>query len=238
VIDAARQRPTVFLVVALLAVLAAALSWQTAPSLARASRGACVTAAGNDAQHGGACAESARSTRDARAKVRRHHKKPGTRSKKKNGRTQHSSLAPNAASAPQPVSCEDGSTPARGAEGAYECADGSEPSCAHGIEPVSRGGAPPLCPVSTPPAAGSDRSEASCADGSTPTPSASGGYSCEDDSTPECEDGSHPTSAEQGSPPACFVPAGSSSAQAADGEEGDGFEEVADDSSARVAITS
>lgn len=234
---AAVGRPSVALLFTLLACAAATLSWRAAPSLARGSRGACVPSRSAGAHGTRACIGSARATR-AHGNVKRHHRKSVVYSKKKR-KTRHVASGTVPAPAPQPAICEGGSTPSRGATGAYECSGGAEPSCANGVEPVSRGDGQPLCPVSPAPGTGAEWSEASCDDGSAPTPTGTGAYSCEDGSAPECEDGFSPTLADEGSMLACPAPSAPPAGGMTSGEgESEGVGADGERSSVRVVISS
>jgi hypothetical protein len=167
------------------------------------------TAAARAKQHVHAC-PARHSMARAHTKAKAHHAKHNHSKKKKKAK-----VKPKSTHTPAPVlrpaTCEDGTTPKPTGEGEYTCGDGSEPVCANGAEPTAKhGGARLLCPAKP----GSEFSEASCEDGSSPEHVAAGSpFSCEDGSQPSCEDGSQPKLSDDGSMLACLTsgPAGSSS---------------------------
>jgi hypothetical protein len=232
-----RPAPLRFALSALLATAIAILLCGFAASLAEASHGACAAAAGHTTHTAHACAAHHGSTHK-RHKVKRHHKR--NRSIKKNGKAKNGSTT-SVAPAQEPASCADGSAPTRAADGSYACLDGAEPECSNGSEPIlAPRRAQLLCPAAS---SGVEWSEASCDDGSAPTPTGNGGYACEDGSPPECEDGSAPVAPDEGSQPACIEADsnGSSGAPAPDQaeEEAESLgEDSADGSSTRVATAS
>jgi hypothetical protein len=126
---------------------------------------------------------------------------------------------PTGAASLTPAICEDGSEPARQANGSRACADGSEALCEDGSRPTRTGAAGvPLCPIATTAAAtGASECEdgtatpcssttegptetgpAGCEDGSAATPTGSGTYSCRPDVAPSCLEGYSPTFATDG----------------------------------------
>lgn len=214
---ATTSRPTFLRLLLALALCAVAiLAWRAAPTLAHGSHAACVSPKGRGAWHTHTCAKATR-TKRAHGKAKRHHGQSSSKSKKK-GKAQHGSTTHTAAPVLAPAICEDGSTPARGAEG-YECADGGEPECPSGAAPVAHGSRL-LCPLAAAPP-GEEWSEAVCEDGSAPASTSTGGYACEDGSAPVCEDGPAPSAAAEGSTLACLVPSSSSSAPGPASEEGE-----------------
>jgi hypothetical protein len=231
----ARSRPILLVLPALLAGAIAMLLCGPAATLAKTPRRACASAAKRSAADERACVAHHGSTHK-RHKGERHRKKH--RAAKKNDNAKRGSTTV-AVPAQEPASCDDGTSPARAADGAYACGDGSEPECANGSEPIL---APRrselLCPAAS---SGVEWSEASCDDGSAPTPASAGGYACEDGSTPECEDGSTPLAPDEGSQPTCIESDSTGSAAspvpAASEAEAEGAEDV-DASSARVASAS
>ncbi len=237
VLGNALNRPARLLPLALLACLAALFAGRAVPALAHGSHAACVSATGAGAHKTRACAGSSRS-RSSHAKVKGHHKSSSIHSKKKKTKKRRVVVTHVPAPAPQPATCEDGSTPKLGAEGVFTCADGGEATCANGAQPTPHAGRP-VCPIAATPGAATEWSEASCDDESTPTP-AGGGYSCDDGSAPVCEDGSPPTLIAEGSMLACLVPvASSASTGPTPAEEAEGAaEDSAFASSARVASAS
>jgi hypothetical protein len=64
--------------------------------------------------------------------TKHHGKRPHTRKSAKHRRTPHSRHTHTV----QAARCEDGSTPSADEEGAYSCADGSEPECENGAAPT------------------------------------------------------------------------------------------------------
>jgi hypothetical protein len=105
-----------------------------------------------------------------------------------------------------PATCEDGSSPARGVEGVYECADG-EPACANGAEPVTIGAGRPLCPAAS--AVRDAPDEPGCEAAVAPSRE-SASYSCEEGVDRGCdEDGSSSVSGDEEEPPPCSGAPGS-----------------------------
>jgi hypothetical protein len=189
--------------VALLLVALAVLCAQPSRSLAKSTSNCSSSAAARAKQHVRACAGSKRSVH-AHAKVKGHHAKHN-HSKKKKGKAKRKST--HAPAALRPATCEDGTTPARDAEGEYTCGDGSDPICAAGAEPVLTH-ARLLCPV--PSSAGTEFSEPNCEDGSSPKRSEDTGvYACEDGSRATCENGTQPVLSDDGSMLVCLAHSGS-----------------------------
>ena len=120
---------------------------------------AAATARGSHARRG--CTQTAASRHRRHATVKhscaRPHTRPAARRHAAHGH--HGGAATPALTAAR---CEDGSLPARAAEGSFECSDGSEPACEDGSEPSRRSASgAPMCVQSTETQEGE-----TCADGS------------------------------------------------------------------------
>jgi hypothetical protein len=225
---------------ALLAAVVVLLLCGTRSAFARSphSASSCASASEHVTHSGHACV-ARRGQAHKRHKAKRHHAKQ--RKAKQGAKSQHGTLT-STVPAQEPATCEDGTTPARSADGSYACGDGAEPECANGSEPIA---APRheqlLCPAAS---SGVEWSEAICQDGSTPTQTDGASYLCEDGSTPECEDGSKPISPDEGSPPACLEAlandsSGTGSAEPAEEAEAESSaEDLADSPSTHAASAS
>jgi hypothetical protein len=187
-----------------------------ASGTARVSPARCASRATHATARPRACAQR---LRRAHAKSKNHRAKRVTAKRK---RFKRRAAGPSPAAKGLLATCPDGSTPALADEG-FSCADGSEPVCANGAEPApSRGGSAPACPAT--PGGEVQWSEASCEDGSAPTP-VSCGYACEDGSRPACEEGSQPAGS-AGSTLAC-VAYGAPSPESSPSPPGEGSEDDA-----------
>jgi hypothetical protein len=223
--------------VATLLACAIALLCSAAAALAKTPHGTACRS--SQTTHGEHTCPAHHSAVHKHHKAEHHHAKHHSSKRAKAKQEAKHALAP----ALEAATCEDGSTPAPGAEGSYACADGSEPECADGSEPIlAPHKAQLLCPAAS---SGAEWSEASCEDGSDPTQASSGDYLCEDGSAPACEDGSAPVAPEEGSQLACIEEAsqGSSHAPAPAASEEEAEEEgatadFAGYTSARVASAS
>jgi hypothetical protein len=237
--SSARRVRTRSLPLALSALLACAIALLLCgpiSAFAKSSRGACSATAGGRAAHGDRACAAHRSRTHKRHKAKRHAK----HRKAKQGAQSQQGAPTSTVPAQEPATCEDGSSPTRAADGSYACGDGAEPECADGSEPIvapRRGQL--LCPAA---GSGVEWSEATCSDGSMPTPTSSGEYACDDGSTPECEDGSTPIAPDEGSQLACIesdsTGSFSSSASVPAEEESEGAEDADGFSGTRSATAS
>jgi hypothetical protein len=219
-----------------LALLLAALVvplLRPAPTLARGPHRACASAVAASEHGARACAQRAHSGH-AQGNGRRHHAKH--RSIKKKKAAQHRAGTRTPAPVPTPAVCEDGTTPTRGAEGAFSCGDGSEPACTAGAEPApAKNGKKLVCPAAT--SANTEWTEATCENGGAPVHGSSG-FGCEDGSQPECEDGSRPTASDDGSMLVCLSSGGGSGSAPTPAEEEESEESAGDALRGPVATAS
>lgn len=179
---------------ALAAAVLALLALPPGRTLAQATKLACPPSAGQSHRGSRACAQHGQRTH-ARSKAEKHHvRHSAARKREKAGK--HFAARPPAAATQPLASCEEKATPVQGSDGSFSCVDGSEPACASGAEPApSSNGSKLLCPVesSPPPTA-----PAICEDESAPLRSAAGSYSCAAGSEPACAEGSSPTATASG----------------------------------------
>lgn len=162
-----------------------------------------------------ACAQSRHGSKPhkgkahAHAKVKGHHAKHATKGKKVVKKAAKRKVKVPASAVKSPATCEDGSVPVLESDGYFSCDDESEPGCESGAIPMlSANGSKLICgiaPKGIAPKGIAPSAEAACEDGSTPSQSGEGSFSCDDESEPTCENGSEPTLSNDGTNLLCNV---------------------------------